>query len=188
MNQTIKNIPEEIKSLLERGFEEVSKEFVLKLRITRKQFYLIKIGEKFYVSLEKTEIESESKIPKNKKSLEPHHCSSCANFYNKKRGCLCPKVADGSEEACRRYTGSDIEALAESKRMEKYPFITIGFEEVNIPDGSFIVLGCTSYEEEKKDSERESKSTIGGAAYYDRNESSQMEENCSIYHSFRFNP
>ena len=87
---------------------------------------------------------------------------------------------------------SDIEALTESKRLEKYPFIHFGFEEVNVPEGRFIVMMCSDYEQEKKDPKRDSESLIGGAEYHDsfpnpyRKEETQKILYGNVCYNFRF--
>ena len=137
MNQTIKTKLEELEAIIEEfheDFQMLSKEAIVRLRLGKKRFGLLKLKEKFYVFPYRTrgDVEKTEKIVKKIRACfsNIHCCASCANFYNEQQKKLCPKVEDGSEEVCRRYTNSDIDAITESKRMEKYPFITIGFEEV----------------------------------------------------------
>jgi len=145
MSQTINTLPEKIKS----SMIEVSKEQIFLLRLQKKSFIVIKSGGKLYVAFlgNANMLKARAAITRN------HKCRNCANFYNEKLRKLCPKVADFSEEACRTYTRSDEEAIRESKRIEKYPFIKEGMECVN-SIGSFIVAGCSHFKENAIDEDK----------------------------------
>ena len=92
-------------------------------------------------------------------ALGKHKCGDCANFYNERTQSLCPKIADYCEEVCRTYTASVIDAIKESKRIEKYDFIEEGAECVNYDRGYFAVGECLLFqpnaEEDRQMKERE---------------------------------
>lgn len=144
MSQTINKLPEKIKS----SMKEVSKEQLFLLRLEKKSFVVIKSGGKLYVAFSKN-----ADMLKIRTAIKMHRCRNCANFFNEKTRRLCPKVADCSEEVCRTYTHSEVDAIRESKRIEKYPFIREGIECVN-SIGSFIVVGCSNFQENPTDEDR----------------------------------
>ena len=137
MSQAIDRIPESVRN----SMQEVTNLQILEMRVKPKKFAVFADNGKFYIySGEK------ANIIKIRSVMGKHLCSDCANFYDEKTRKLCPKVADpSSKDDCRAYTNSDFEALVESKRIEKYPFIKEGLECVNYSKGFFTVTECSRF-------------------------------------------
>lgn len=145
MSQTINLLPEKIKKVTRVS----TKEEVFALRLEGKKFVLIKSGGKLYVVFVNKSDAGLIRIAVGK-----HKCNHCANFYNHKTGRLCPKIADCPEDIARNYTYSAIEAIKESKRVEKYDFIAEGAECVNFDRGYFLVGECSNFRPNDRGEER----------------------------------
>jgi len=130
MKWTIEKIPENIRMTLQKTTEE--KVFIDRLNGYRGA--VIKIGDDLFTS---------SKKPSDlHHALGSHLCSSCKMEINSH---LCPKVQDLSMESCRRNTSTEVEALKDSKRLEKYDFITLGVEGYGMKNDFLVVCECERY-------------------------------------------
>lgn len=124
---------------------KVTEEELFQHRLSKKPgFVFKKEGNLFYTS-----------IPKDLsliscRSLGAHVCahsgSACRHLYAKKE-CDggCSKVRDNSLLCHRRNGYTTAKALKLSSRIEKYNFITLGFESFNTLQTAFVVLNCSNY-------------------------------------------
>lgn len=121
--------------------------------VTEKEIYMLRIGETPGFILKKEGRYFYSTIPKNLKFfgqriLGQHCCSDygsdCKYLYASKNGC--PKVRDLSQEYYVRLGYKKQVAVGLAKRIEKYDFITLGYETVNTNEDFFVVAECKKSE------------------------------------------
>ena len=97
-----------------------------------------------------------SKIPRDLNFLSAptiggtHLCGNCSRFLK------CKKVFDLQLNSAKDYAKDFESALADSNRIEKYPFVKNGYESFNV-DSSKLALVITSCDNYKKSAERKSK-------------------------------
>ena len=150
MEKTMEKLPEEIKNSL----KELTIEEVINLRLTapEKRFVIIKSGDKLYY----TSIRSREQLEGIRSAFGKHLCCDCGNFFC--NGELCPKVADLSEETYRQDFITKREAVIESKRIEKYPFVIVGVEYFNSQNKQkeyFVVEECSRFAKPNDQAERD---------------------------------
>lgn len=150
MEKTMKKLPEEIRNSL----KEVTIEEIIDLRLTvpEKRFIIIKIGNKLYY----TPISKREQLEGIRSAFGKHLCCDCGNFFC--NGELCPKVADLSEETNIKEFFGKREAVIESKRIEKYPFVTSGVEYFNSQNKQkeyLVVEKCSRFTKPNDQAERD---------------------------------
>lgn len=129
---------------------KVSEEKLLELRIAGKPGFVAKYEGKYYYT----------PIPKNMRfvtqtTMWKHVCG--------KSGAECSRLSAASDEdgGCAKVRDLTVEnylsagyelreAVILSKRIEKYDFITMGFESFNTAQDSFVVAACEHYKKEEK--------------------------------------
>lgn len=162
MNQTISMLPEEIR----KYFKKVTPIEVLKLRLSGKPHIIIKSDNEFFAYSEKSTRDSADEL---KHFFEEHKCPSCGNFF--RNGKLCPKVSDCSVTTCRRFVNSDLEAIKDSKRIEKYSFVIEGIEYFNVDREYLIVSKCMNYVKgQKNDGKRDENASFTISKLFRQNE------------------
>jgi len=145
MIETTNSIPEELR----RYLHIISADQVLQKRSNNECATVLKFQGNLYLL---SDSDLEERI---KSALGKHLCSDCTIFS----GTLCPKVLDLPRELCLRKGYTRIEGIADSKRIEKYDFITEGIECFNTCDDFFVVTKCARFEnadlKRKKEKEKE---------------------------------
>ena len=131
MKQTVTSLPDETKKYL----KEVEKEEILQRRLGRRSTVVVKEGKKYYILTNCKKNNSMRHI------FGEHLCSKC-DFA---KGGLCPKISDMPKEETEKRGYDILEAIIESKRIEKYPFITKGVELFNATREYFVVSECRRY-------------------------------------------
>ena len=130
---------------------EVTEEELLSLRKSRKPGFVLKDGDTYLFS----------EIPKyfsfmSFRDMGEHLCGSSRYGCSRLKACEdcdggCAKVRDLVTEA---YTAVQMksfnDAIEASKRIEKYPFITKGYESFNTSHDCMTVLSCQQFEEDIK--------------------------------------
>lgn len=136
MEQTIERIPEEIRGLI----REVNEKEIFIRRFKRRRGVVIKIAQKLYL-IDDPSIDMLNTL---KILFNDTLCARCEICRN---GELCTKVADRAKEYTKRIELSPIDAIRESKRLEKYPFVLQGIEAFNYPMGDefLLVLECKNF-------------------------------------------
>jgi len=140
MERTMKQLPEEIKdSLKEVSIEEIAEE-----RAKGKIGIVLKYGDTNYMYIfSNTKVRAKEREKEEiRYILGSHLCNSCDIEQS---GKLCPKIADASADTCKRYHADVIEAIMDSKRIEKYDFIRQGIECFNSLKEYFVVSECSHY-------------------------------------------
>lgn len=150
MEKTMEKLPKEIQNSL----KELTSEEIINLRLnaTEKRFIIIKIGAKLYY----TPIRKREQLEGIRSAFGKHLCCNCGNFFN--NGELCPKVADLSEETNIKEFVGKREAIIESKRIEKYTFVTVGVEYFNSQNKQkeyFVVEKCSRFKMPNDQAERD---------------------------------
>ncbi len=110
---------------------EISKKEISSKRINKKWFLVIKRDQKLFTA---NIIKKDFSVMENT-NKNVHLCESCQNFY------ICPKVMEA--EFDKSGYDSIITAYAVAKRIEKYSFITLGYETPR----QFLVWKCMHYKE-----------------------------------------
>lgn len=143
---TIRTLSRENKEIKkeEIPFKEVTEEELFAYRKKGKPAMCIKKDGKYYYT----------EIPKGLKLLSQNilgeHCcgrsggADCGKLYACEE-CGCRKVMDLSKDAYEKLLYSKRQALYLSKRIEKYDFITVGYETFNTEMDVFVVIKCTNY-------------------------------------------
>ena len=145
-------------------FQEVSKKELMKARLQKKPTLILKQGEKLYICT----LPEGTNLPLNFLPVK-HLCSSCDRCSaadDEKGGCQ--KVRDfglattvhfynifnsndyafknkNPEEYKKERKKAFLKAVSESRRIEKYPFITYGLETIHMRPNPFIVLDCEHF-------------------------------------------
>lgn len=125
---------------------EVTKEELFQLRVSGKPGFVLKKDNSYFY----TEIPRTLSLVSND-ILGKHKCPDCKNFFSSTD--VCPKVKDPSFSWFTRRLPSSKEeipkfiahAVEESSRIEKFPFITQGYETFNCPAEAFVVIRCSCY-------------------------------------------
>ena len=182
MNQTINALPENVRNSL----KEVTTKEIFELRLKREPLLIIKSNDKLYVIVCK----DEKTIEDIKAPFENHKCSNCANFFNNKTKQLCPKVADIFIESYRGYSNLE-EDLKESKRIEKYSFITGGIEYTNSAGGFFVVSECSRFKPNGLrtfDEKEASREWFDTERVLTKELKESREEYCNVFYQFGYTP
>lgn len=154
MKQTIKQpeflsrLPETVK----KKIQKVETQKLFELRLTETPLFVIKIPEGFYVLPYDRKIEDMNR-EKVKYVLGDHRCGRCANISN------CPKVRDAFKDAAKKWCATNREAVRDSKRSEKYPFVKKCVELINSTDDFFIVASCDNFKVAKQNQVEENPAT-----------------------------
>lgn len=134
--------------------KKINPSLLFDLRLSKNPYFLLKSNGKYAI----TPIPQGLSLINTCKS--PHLCSTCEHCYalpEKHKVCNqngsersgCAKICDMSPE---EYTDMPFETrIQESHRLEKYDFITLGFETFNCqPTNTFTVLKCANYEKDSR--------------------------------------
>lgn len=150
-------------------FEEVSQTEILKARLQNKKAIILTFRKKYYLAL----LPDDISLPQNFIRVE-HLCSfcdRCSAALDENGGC--PKVRDYTlfanihfhsiltsntsmentlpqkslQEWKEKRKKAYLQAVKESKRLEKYPFITYGLETIHMKPNLFLVLKCNKFKE-----------------------------------------
>lgn len=117
--------------------DPISKAEIIEKRISRIPAFILKLdADTFYY----TEIPKETRFNTSESKKDTHLCQTCKKFLK------CRKVLDGSVVENRARTNSEISAISNSSRIEKFRFITEGFETFNVINTNFKVKECSNYE------------------------------------------
>ena len=170
---TIRTLSKDDKEIKKEDFpfKEVSEEELYAYRKTGKPAMCLKKEGKYYYT----------EIPKDLKMLSRNilgdHCcgrsggADCGRLYACKE-CGCRKVMDLGQDSYEKLYYSKNQALYLSKRIEKYDFITLGYETFNTQMDVFVVVKCTDYTSEekgyrqKRSAEEVNRLKIGLAQYF----------------------
>lgn len=120
--------------------QKISKEDLLNIRTLGIPGFVLKLEKTlFYTQISK----DFPQIAKLEGFLENHECRDC-----KKLGTYdCSKTSDGALSFVLRYRSKDFKkAVKISQRIEKYDYITYGFETFNVTYESFVVFNCKNVE------------------------------------------
>lgn len=103
---------------------------VVKLRMTRKPGFVLrdKNGKLYCATIPNCHL-----IPEETE-LETHMCRNCV------KGCKCEKIHDNSLEGNMSNGKKYVLAMEMSKRLEKYPFITYGYQIFNALDNNELTV------------------------------------------------
>ena len=120
-------------------FQEITREQLMKLRLIGEPGLVYKSEDKFYY----TAFPGTLRIIGGESTLGPHLCGrNCTNVCKN-----CPRTSALTvayqERSGKRFT----QAVKDSWRIEKYPFITEGIEAFNMESSNdaFLVLSCSQY-------------------------------------------
>ena len=120
---------------------EVSRAGIFKLRMLEKPVFLLKKEGKYYYAI----------ISKNLhmiscQALGEHLCKTCDRACaasDEKGGCQ--KVRDMEFGEYLTFGNGKKNAILASKRIEKYPFVTLGYETINVNQDCFMVADCSNF-------------------------------------------
>lgn len=157
-----------LESVTEKDFSlrEVSKEELFQLRVSKLPGFVIKVDDSYYYTELSTDLRVEDYTAIAQSILGVHCCSKgtseCKHLSASQNG-GCPKVQDCSIRYYLKYKNADKfanefsnesddeaykSAVRLSKRIEKYNFITLGYEGFNIPNDFLVVIHCNCYQKE----------------------------------------
>ena len=123
-------------------FKMASEKELMRMRISgKKLFILYKRGCRFYAEIPDISFGAFSNIAKTECIYESHCCDRLLPMPTEQGGC--DKVYDLPLERYISKNYSFSELLQIAKRIDKYPFITEGYETCNIPAPVFVVLKCS---------------------------------------------
>lgn len=120
--------------------KETSSEELLRFRLKKKPIVILKFYDRLYYCDVPKDFKYLAKI-----NLGPHLCSNCKNC-SASRQFGCKKVADLSFQTL--YTmiyHNSTKSMKESKRIEKYDWITLGLECINTDIEYFPIVRCINY-------------------------------------------
>ena len=120
---------------------QVTTEEIATLRMSDEPGFILKIeGKYLYASIPKTLNCSSSKM------LGKYLCATCQRFSSKP-DCAggCVKVRDSDFNEYRMLGFSEDDAYELSKRLEKYSFISEGYETFNTSTESLVITKCAHY-------------------------------------------
>lgn len=116
--------------------KQSTEEEIIKLRLTRQPGFVIrdKNGKLYCAPIPNCTL-----VPKDP-ALMVHMCRNCGKC------CQCDKVRDNSFEAYLSEGQKTASAMELSKRIEKYPFITLGYQVFNAAaNNDFTVCSCKNF-------------------------------------------
>lgn len=122
---------------------KVSKAGLFKLRMLEKPLFILKQGEDYYYAVISKHLHMISC-----QMFGEHRCKSCDRACatsDEKGGCK--KVRDMEFGEYFQFGDGKKQALLSSKRIEKYPFVTLGYETINVAQECFMVASCSNFKE-----------------------------------------
>lgn len=136
---------------IEQNFplKEISEDEIIEHRLSDVPGFILKKGDKLYYS----EIPNNSRLSNNE-ITEIHLCSSLSKTCKHLSAALecdggCQKVRDISIDSYPKERLDYFSKLISAKRIEKYPFVTYGYETFNTVHNCLVVMECKNNEKAK---------------------------------------